>query len=135
MSIFKDTLNQMKHQQQFLAILVFAFIAIIIWTSASLISSQNTVALDKDLLKLSRPLTPTINQKVIQELQQKKVFLNSQLRDFPIYIIRKEKGQVEQVIELGSEPEPSPSPSPKTRAATSSATPVSTATNSAQLSQ
>ena len=103
----------MKHQQQILAILVFAFVAVIVWVGVNLFTSQQKTGISKDLLRLSKPLTPTINQEVIQRLRQQGVFFDSQLQDFPIYMIIKDKNQVEQKVEIGTEPEPSPSPSPR----------------------
>ncbi len=102
MNIFKKTLEKIKHQQQLLAILVFTLVAAMIWIGASLFTSQQKTSISKDLLELAKPLTPSINQAVMQRLQQKKVFLDSQLQDFPIYIIKKDKNQTEHVIEIGA---------------------------------
>lgn len=112
MNIFKETLEKIKHQQQILAMLIFALVATIIWIGAGLFTSQQKTNVGQDLLKLAKPLTPSINQEVIQRLRQKKVFLESQLQDFPIYTTRKNQGQAEQIVEIGTEPEPTPSPSP-----------------------
>jgi hypothetical protein len=103
MSIFKETLEKIKQQQQALAILVFTLVAAMIWIGASLFTSQQKTGISKDLLKLAKPLTPSINQEVIQRLRQKEIFLDSQLQDFPIYIIKKDKNQNERVVEMGTE--------------------------------
>jgi uncharacterized protein HemX len=110
MNIFKETLKKIKHQQQILAMLVFALVAAIIWIGASLFTSQQKTEISKDLQRLAKPLTPSINQDVIQRLRQKKVFLESQLHDFPIYMTRQNQGLAEQIVEIGTEPEPTPSP-------------------------
>lgn len=112
MNIFKQTLDKIKHQQQMLAILIFAFVAIMVWIAATLFTSQQKTSISEDLLKLAQPLTPTINQEVIQRLRKKGVFPSSQLQKFPIYMIAKDKGQTDRIVEIGAEPEPSPSPAP-----------------------
>lgn len=112
MNIFKQALDKLKHQQQLLAILIFSFVAIMVWIATNLFTSQQRTSISEDLLRLAQPLTPTINQEVIQRIRKKGVFPDSQLRKFPIYMIAKDKGQVERIVEIGTEPEPSPSPSP-----------------------
>ncbi len=113
MNIFQATVEKMKHRQQILAILIFAFVAVIVWIAASLFTSQKRTEISKDLLNLAKPLTPTINQDVIQRLRQKGVYFDSQLEDFPIYMITKDSKQKEIVVEIDYEPSPSPSSSPK----------------------
>ena len=113
MNIFKQAFEKIKHQQQLLAILIFTFVASMIWIGISLFTSQQKTGISDDLLKLSKPLTPSINQDVIQRVQSKGVYLESQLRKFPIYMIRKESGLPDQVVEIGTTPEPTPSPSVK----------------------
>ena len=115
MMIFKQALEKIKHQQQMLAMLVFALVAVIIWIGASLFVSQQKTGVDKDLLKLAKPLTPSINQEVIQRLRQKKVFLDSQMQDFPIYIIKKDQNQIEQVVKMGQKLEEDQSASNSTK--------------------
>jgi len=106
MNIFNQTLEKMRHQQQVLAILVFTFVAIIFWVGVSLFTSQQKTGVSNDLLRLAKPLTPTINQEVVQRLREQGVFFDSQLQDFPIYMIMKDKNHVEQMVEIGTEPEP-----------------------------
>lgn len=130
MSIFKNTLEKLKHQQQILAILVFAFIAVFIWTGTSLLSSQKTTGISQELQKMAQPLTPNLDQDILQRLQQKISFSKSQLRDFPIYMIYKDKKQGEQMIEIHEVPNPSPSASPSSTIKKTSS--VSIGTDSAQ---
>ena len=115
MNIFKQTLEKIKHQQQMLAILVFTLVATMIWIGASLFTSQQKIGISKDLLKLSRPLTPSINQEIIQRLKQKGVFSDSELQNFPIYVIKRDQNQVERVIEMGVELEEDQSASDSTK--------------------
>ena len=80
--------------------------------TASLFTSQQKTDVSKNLLKLAKPLTPTIDQEVIQRLRQQGVFLESQLQNFPIYMIVRDRSQIERIIEIGTELEPTSSPSP-----------------------
>lgn len=115
MNIFKQALNKIKHQQQMLAILIFAFVAIMVWIAATLFTSQQKTSISKDLLKMAQPLTPIINQEVVQRLRKKGVFPSNQLQKFPIYMISKDKGQAEQIVEIGTEPENDQSASDSTK--------------------
>lgn len=110
MSIFKNTLEKLQHQQQILAILVFAFIAVFVWVGVSLFSSQTTTGISKELQKLAKPLIPNLDQEVLQKLQQKVSFSKAQLKDFPIYMIYTDKKKGEQKVEIHDLPTASPSP-------------------------
>ena len=119
MNIFKQRLEKFKQQQQVLAILIFSLVAVIIWIAASIFSSQKRTGIDKDLLKLAKPLTPSINREIIQRIGIKRKFTESDLQNFPIYMMVKDHEQVERIVEIGTELEPpptiipfSPSPSP-----------------------
>lgn len=113
MNIFKQALEKIQQQQQMLAILVFTFVAAIMWIAASLFTSQQKTGISRELLNLSKPLTPSIDEEVIQRLRGKGVFFSSQLQNFPIYMIRKDQNQIEEIVEIGTQPEPTPSPSPR----------------------
>ena len=128
MNIFKQTLEKMKQQQQILAMLVFAFVAVIIWITVNLFTSQQKTGISKDLLKFAKPLIPTINQEVVQQLKEQGVFPDSQLQDFPIYMVIKDRSQIERIVEIGTEPEPTPSLSPSPNPSPSSEA-TSSATN------
>ena len=111
MNIFRKTLKKFKHQQQILAILVFALVAVAVWISASLFTSQRRLGISKDQLKLSKPLTPNIDEEVVLNLEKKHDFSDQDLRRFPIYMVLKDEMQIERVVEIGTELNPSPSPS------------------------
>lgn len=92
-----------------------------IWVAFSLLRSQRKTAISTELRNLAKPLTPTINRTVLDEIEQMKSFSSSELSQFPIYtIIISEETGFEQVVtkdererqlELLNQPSPSPSPS------------------------
>ena len=110
MNVFKHTLKNFKHQQQALVILIFTLIAAMIWISASLFNSQRKLGISDEQLKLSKPLTPTIDEKTLLRLEQKQAYSNQELSQFPIYMILKDKSQIETIVEIGTQPEPTPLP-------------------------
>ena len=119
MNIFEQGLDKLKQRQQLLAILIFAFVAVIIWIMISLFTSQQRTEISNDLLKLSQPLTPAINQEVINQIRDKSLYKTEELEDFPIYMITQDYNNQESVVEIGSdigigfeEPVPTPNPSP-----------------------
>lgn len=105
MNPFKQSFKQLQQQQQWLAVLIFALVAILIWVAVSLISSQKKTGISKELRDLALPLTPTINREVIGAMEAKRFIFAEELQDFPIYTIyRDPKSRTEQVILKGQEP-------------------------------
>jgi hypothetical protein len=124
------SLNQLKQRQRVLQTMVFTLVTVMIWTGFSLFSSQKKTVISQELKDLAAPLTPTINTQILDELEKKKTFSVTELRQFPIYkiIVSKETGNEkivtidtpEEIDEDKKSPSPQPSQSPS---ATSSADP------------
>lgn len=141
MNTFQRQLVNIRQQQQLLYILVFSFATILIWVAIGLFSSQKKTGISAELQELAKPLNPTINRQVFDQLERERVFTASELSNFPIYKILLSKEGSEEVVTLDvneapSTPvisPPSPSPSPvvvSNDSATPSATPTPTATSS-----
>lgn len=137
MNPFKQTFKQLQQQQQWLAVLIFALVAIMIWVAVSLLSSQKKSGISAELRELAEPLTPSINREVITALERKRYIFTEDLRDFPIYtIFRDPKTRTEQIILKGQEPIPQEAPAaepaiepvtePTTEVATGSGTTTAT---------
>jgi len=85
MNIFQKELLGLHHKQQVLGILVFSLVTVILWVGISLITSQTKTSISPALIKLARPLSPTLNIEVIDTLEQKRVYDQAELTGFPIY--------------------------------------------------
>lgn len=87
MNPLQRELSKLRRQQHLLYILVFFFVAVIIWVGISLFSSQKKTAISPELLELAKPLTPTINRSVLQDIANKKQYTAAELEAFPIFKI------------------------------------------------
>lgn len=108
MNVFKRTLKKLNQQQQALIILTFSLIAVIVWISVSLFSSQRRSGISDEQVKMSKPLVPIINKEVLLNLEKKQSFSNQELRQFPIYMMFKDQDQTEKVVEIGTQLESLP---------------------------
>lgn len=137
--IKKRTVDQLRQRQRILQIAIFSLVTIMVWVGLSLFRTQRSSSIDPALRELAIPLTPTINQDVISNLEQKRVYQPNELRNFPIYkfIVNNETG-TEEVVTIDVEqevagpapsPTPSPTPSPSPTASTSEETTTQSTTN------
>lgn len=144
MNTIQKEFQNLQHKQQFLTIMLFSFVTIIVWISISLITSQKSTTISSELQRLALPLNPNINIDVITSLESQQAYDPSQLSNFPIYTLLKE-GQTPQTSfpassasESGSLLQglttiPSPSPEPvASESADITASPSPTATTSAE---
>lgn len=86
----KVTVNPLKtiqRQQQFLAMLVFALVAVGMWVAGSIGRSQRSTGIDPELLELAKPLTPFIDEDALALIERKRAFSTSELTVFPILVI------------------------------------------------
>lgn len=82
-----ESLNPLKRLQQrkeLLVILVFLFVIVIVWIALSLFSSQQKTGITAEQQKLAQPLTPVLDESVIEKLEAKKMYTSNDLADFPI---------------------------------------------------
>lgn len=105
----------LKHKRQLLTILVLLLICVITWAIVSLFSSAQKSKVDPPLLKLSEPLTPSLDLETLNTLESKRSFTEEELAKFPIYrVYIDEKSREERVISI-DEPIPTTTPRPTTR--------------------
>ncbi len=76
--------------QKLLVILIFFFVTVIFWVTASLFKSQSTNTIDPKLLLQATPLNPSINTEVLSEIELKRNYSEAELSSFPIFIRRVE---------------------------------------------
>jgi len=102
-------LSSLRHNRQFLIILLFSLVTIVVWVSISLITSQTKTSISPELQKLAIPLNPSINVQVLEQIEEKRAYDPSQLSSFPIYLLTTD---VPTRPTIQSVPRPTPSPSP-----------------------
>jgi len=126
-------LTGLKQKQGLLRILVFSLATIFIWIIYSLFHSQNTTEISPELLKLAEPLNPNINIDVLQRIEQKKVYSDTELSSFPINRVVLQSDGSEQIVR-GFGTASLPIVSVSTPSASVIPTPVPVATRSAKQS-
>lgn len=126
MANVKTGLSELYQRQRLLQIGIFSLVTVIVWVGFSLIRSQQKTSISPELRKLAEPLTPSINEEVITELEGKRFYTAQELSAFPIYKIQVSvDGRSESVVTIDTpEPvaettsrvvaSPTPSPSPTT---------------------
>lgn len=97
----REQLLGLRKNRQFLAILILLFVCIIFWTGVTLITSQRNTKVSSELTKLATPINPNLDIEVIQELEQKKLYTASELRNFTIYkIVTSRIDRIDRVVTL-----------------------------------
>ncbi len=96
---------RLKYKQQLLAIFSLLLVCVMFWIAITLFSSQQKVAISPDLLKMSQSLNPSVQIQLLDSLQTKKIYTDSELQRFPIYIIeydqRTQIGKIVRADEAG----------------------------------
>lgn len=118
----ESDINRLHLSKQVLIVLVLLFVALIVWTFATIATSQNKNTISPDLIRLSQPLNPTLDRDILAELTQKEYYSEEDITSFPIYkISKKQEGSEETVTTIDAIIE---TPSPTPRASSASATPT-----------
>lgn len=98
-----DDLKKIQKNKQFLSILILLFVAIIFWIGGSLYRSQSRTEVSAELTKLARPLNPTIDRTIFDEIKNKKSYTDEELNNFQIYkILTTRDGKTEVVVPINT---------------------------------
>lgn len=84
---FQSQFKKLQQRKELLVILLFLFVIILFWIALSIFSSQQLTGLTAQQQTLAAPLTPTLDTSVIETLEQKKMYDESELGDFPIFTV------------------------------------------------
>jgi len=96
---FDKQLGKIKQNRKLFAILLFAFMGVVMWVFMSLASSQKEVKIDPKLIDKSKPLVPYLDEDVFIELEAKKGYLEESLDNFTIYRILEDEEEQEIYLE------------------------------------
>jgi len=122
-----NRLAQLRQKQRILQIFVFSLITVVVWITFSMFRSQKKTVITAQQLKLAESLNPSIRIEVLDKLDKKQLFAESELTGFPIYkILVAKDGKSQSMVTIDTPDEsampvvqPTPSPTPQ---ATASAT-------------
>lgn len=97
----KKDIKKLQTNRQFLAILILLFVALLFWVTVSLITSQTSERISAELTQLSRPLTPVIDTTVLDDIEGKRNYSESELSGFTIYkVLTSRDGRTERVVPI-----------------------------------
>lgn len=101
MANYATKLLGLKRGQYMLYTSLLFFVLIIFWVGGSLLTSQTKSEISVELRKLALPLNPNIDTQVLSIIQNKRVYNQSSLSNFPIYmVIRSDDGKSQQVVPI-----------------------------------
>lgn len=102
----KSQLSQLQQKQTLLKIFIFTLVTIIIWVGLTLFRTQQQTGIRPELLVKAEALNPNISVQVIDQIEQKRVFTEAELSDFPIYsIVTLKTGEQQLVVFSASDKE------------------------------
>lgn len=102
-------LSGLRFKQQALYLMIFSFVTIVIWIGGSLFSSQKRTGIAPELLELAKPLNPTINTVLLEELEARKNYTAEELQYFQVYkVIKSKDGRMQRVVPIESQLEEIP---------------------------
>lgn len=102
-------LSGLRFKQQALYLMIFSFVTVVVWIGGSLFSSQKRTGVSPELLELAKPLNPTINTALLDEIESRKNYTDEELKYFQVYkIIKSKDGRIQQVVPIESQLEEIP---------------------------
>lgn len=91
----------LKQKKQTLTILILLFICMLGWGIVSLFATQRDSKVDSEMLKLAKPLSPSVDTTALAKLESKRDFTTEELANFAIYkIVIDTKSQKERIISI-----------------------------------
>ncbi len=116
-------LEKLKQNKQLLVIFVLLLMCVIAWTVVTLFNSQKQSAISPELKNSAIPLVPTIDETVLNDLENEQTFSDDDLANFVIYRMVKTEGDNTVLLPLGTEPSKN-----QTKTSSPSSTPSATPT-------
>lgn len=97
MSEFKtqNQFEKLKKRKKYLIALILLFAIVIAWIGVSVFSSQQKLGISPEDKKLAQPIKPSLNIQTIEVLEQKRVYSDQELDNFPVLAeVEDESGNV-----------------------------------------
>ncbi|MBD3250471.1 MAG: hypothetical protein GF381_02805 [Candidatus Pacebacteria bacterium] len=107
MSLIQQQFNKYKQQKSVLALMIFTFVIVIFWAGLKIFESQLKVFDDRELIELAKPLTPRIDEKLFDQIEQEATYSQQELQSFEIYTLRTQNDGGLRLTTVGA-PEPTP---------------------------
>ena len=99
----QQELAKLRRQKTVLWGGVLFFVAVVVWTSFSILGSQKEVKLDPQLTELAKPLVPRLKYQVFEMIESKREIAERDLETFPIFVyapIDDKKGSALELVNI-----------------------------------
>ncbi|NCN50998.1 MAG: hypothetical protein GW925_00925 [Candidatus Pacebacteria bacterium] len=98
---FIDQLKSLRHGQQLLAIIILLLIVSIGWIFLGIFAGQQTSKISPELTKAASPLTPQLDDTILEEIENKHEYTKEELENFPIYkVISINRGKEQTIVPI-----------------------------------
>lgn len=96
-----DQLKALKHGQQLLAIVILLLVLSIGWIFLGIFAGQQSSRISPAQKQAATPLTPQLDESVLEEIENKRVYDESELSNFPIYkVITVNRGKEKTIVPI-----------------------------------
>ncbi len=95
-----EQLEKIKSEKKLLIALVFALVAIFLWVAVSILSIGKSQIVEPGLVELAKPLVPSLDQAVLERIEEKRYIEPDQLSTFPIYVLAEVSSNNFQLIDI-----------------------------------
>lgn len=128
-------LSQLKQKRYVVSVMTLLMIGAVVWVSTSLLGTYRRTKIPPETQAMAKPLTPSLDLTVLEDIEQRRTFTSEELATFPIYkLIIDPTTNRERIVPLDYQPTPSPITVVPTTVITSSPTPSPSLLNSENLS-
>ncbi len=101
---FKNQLEKLKKEKKLFLVLIFVLAAIVVWVLVSILITKKTTGITPEMKKMAEPLNPNLNTSLLDRLDKKKSFNQSQLESFPIYVlVQDSESEIFSIIDVVSQ--------------------------------
>jgi len=98
---FIDQLKSLRRGQQLLAIIILLLIVSIGWIFLGIFAGQQTSKISPELTKAASPLTPQLDDTILEEIENKHEYTKEELENFPIYkVISINRGKEQTIVPI-----------------------------------
>lgn len=119
MSNYRFELAKLYQRQGLLFILIFSLVTIAVWIVITLVLAQGRPQITPQQQRLATPLTPNLDEAILQQLTTRQTNIPDDVNDFPIYVIYIDDNAetrrlltIEQVNTLEAQASQTPQPAP-----------------------
>lgn len=82
-----DQLKKLQQRKELLIIFLMFFVIAIFWIVIDLLASQQQTGITSKQRQLAKQINPSLDSKVIEEIEQKTSYPANDLKKFPVFVV------------------------------------------------